>query len=109
MTEPHVGVDRGASRRCLCRGELQPCPCAVSQVAPGGGSPDTTRSADPRLWPSPLLTVDEVAAWIRTTRSTLYAWRRRAQGPRAIMVGKVLRYRRGDVERWLEDHTDRRP
>ncbi|MEV5634108.1 helix-turn-helix transcriptional regulator [Micromonospora tulbaghiae] len=39
-------------------------------------------------------------------KNTLYAWHSRGEGPRAIRVGNTLRYRRSEVERWLEDHTD---
>lgn len=57
--------------------------------------------------PDPLLTIDEVAAWIRKPKATLYSWRSRGLGPPAIRVGNMLRYRRSEVEQWLEDHTDR--
>ena len=61
-----------------------------------------------KTWvPDPLLTIDEVATWIRKPKATLYSWHSRGLGPRAIRVGNVLRYRRSDVEQWLEDHTDR--
>ncbi|MFI6078896.1 helix-turn-helix transcriptional regulator [Actinoplanes sp. NPDC051343] len=62
----------------------------------------------PERWvPDPLLTIDEVVAWIRKPKATLYSWHSRGQGPPAIRVGNVLRYRRSDVEQWLENHTDR--
>ena len=63
----------------------------------------------PRWEPDPLLTVDEVAAWIRKPKATLYAWRSRGLGPRGIRVGNGLRYRRSDVEAWLDAHTDTSP
>ena len=65
-----------------------------------------TRPSEPWV-PDPLLTIDEVVAWIRKPKATLYSWRSRGQGPPAIRVGNGLRYRRSDVEQWLEDHTDR--
>ncbi|NIL60058.1 helix-turn-helix domain-containing protein [Salinispora arenicola] len=39
-------------------------------------------------------------------KNTLYAWHSRGKGPRAIRVGNTLRYRRSEVERWLDAHTD---
>lgn len=56
--------------------------------------------------PDPLLTIDDLAAWLGKPKNTLYAWHSRGKGPRAIRVGNTLRYRRSEVERWLEDHTD---
>ena len=58
--------------------------------------------------PDPLLTPDQVATWIGKPKATLYAWRSRGLGPRAIRIGNALRYRRSDVERWLDEHTDPR-
>jgi excisionase family DNA binding protein len=67
-------------------------------------------SAASSVWrPDPLLTPDEVAHWLGKPKATLYAWRSRGIGPRGIRVGNALRYRRSDVERWLDDHTDPPP
>jgi excisionase family DNA binding protein len=61
----------------------------------------------PAVWrPDPLLTIDEVADWLGKPKNTLYAWHSRGKGPRAIRVGNTLRYRRSEVERWLDAHTD---
>jgi len=56
--------------------------------------------------PEPLLTADQVARWLGKPKATLYAWRSRGLGPRGIRVGNALRYRRLDVERWLDEHAD---
>ncbi|MDG4795378.1 helix-turn-helix domain-containing protein [Micromonospora sp. WMMD1082] len=56
--------------------------------------------------PDPLLTIDDVALWLGKPKNTLYAWHSRGKGPRAIRVGNTLRYRRSEVERWLDAHTD---
>jgi excisionase family DNA binding protein len=65
--------------------------------------------ASERVWqPDPLLTVDQLAEWLGKPKATLYAWRSRGQGPRAIRVGNVLRYRRSEIERWLDQQTDQR-
>ncbi len=56
--------------------------------------------------PQRLLTVDDVARWLGKPKATLYTWRSRQVGPRGIRVGNALRYRRSEVERWLDEHTD---
>lgn len=53
-----------------------------------------------------LMTAKDVAAWARVHVLTLYRWCSRGLGPRAVRLGGVLRFRRKDVERWLEeDHV----
>jgi excisionase family DNA binding protein len=52
-----------------------------------------------------LLTSEEVAVYLRVPRSTLYGWKYRGDGPRAIRVGRLLRYRSSEVERWLDAQT----
>lgn len=68
-----------------------------------------TGTADKTWQPDPLLTVEQVAHWLGKPKATLYAWRSRGLGPRAIRVGNVLRYRRSEVERWLDQQTDPQP
>lgn len=70
-----------------------------------GRSPMSDHTA-PEWRPDPLLTIDDLAAWLGKPKNTLYAWHSRGKGPRAIRVGNTLRYRRSEVERWLDDHTD---
>jgi excisionase family DNA binding protein len=50
----------------------------------------------------PLLTTEQLASYLQKPVPTLYAWRHRGEGPPAISVGRGLRYRREDVEAWLE-------
>ena len=56
-----------------------------------------------------LLSIDEVADYIGIPKSSLYRWRVSGGGPRAMKVGKHLRFRRSDLEAWLnaqyEDET----
>jgi predicted DNA-binding transcriptional regulator AlpA len=56
--------------------------------------------------PERLLTVDEVACWLGKPKATLYVWRTRGLAPRGIKVGNVLRYRRRDVEAWLDRQAE---
>lgn len=55
-----------------------------------------------------LMTTDEVAAHLRIPVQTLYTWRGKGYGPRALKIGKHLRWRPQDVEAWLEEHVDNR-
>jgi len=52
-----------------------------------------------------LLTAEELAAYLGVPRSTLYGWKYRGDGPPAIRVGRLLRYRSSEVERWLDAQT----
>ena len=56
-----------------------------------------------------LLTLQEVAMWLRVPPSTLYQWRYKGDGPRGIRVGRYVRYRRSEVEAFLHERTDPRP
>ena len=58
--------------------------------------------------PSPtdqLLTANDAADYINVNLQTLYAWRHRGAGPRALKAGRKLRYRRKDFDEWLEEET----
>lgn len=50
---------------------------------------------------NPLLTVQEVAAFLRVPVATLYGWRHKRVGPPAMKIGRHLRYRVHDVHSWL--------
>jgi excisionase family DNA binding protein len=50
----------------------------------------------------PLAQPPEVAAYLGVPVKTLYAWNHARKGPAALRVGKHLRYRWADVERWVE-------
>jgi len=52
-----------------------------------------------------LLSVDEVADFLAIPAGTLYQWRYRGLGPTALKVGRHLRYRPADVERWLDTRS----
>lgn len=50
---------------------------------------------------SDLMTVDEVAEYLQIPVQTLYQWRHQGKGPRAAKIGRYLRYRRAEVEAWV--------
>jgi excisionase family DNA binding protein len=47
-------------------------------------------------------TVGEVAAYLRLSVETLYAWRKRKYGPPAARMGRHLRYDPADVRAWAK-------
>ena len=53
-----------------------------------------------------LLSPQQLADYLGVPVATVYRWRYESTGPRGIKVGKHVRYRRGDVEAWLETRTD---
>jgi excisionase family DNA binding protein len=53
-----------------------------------------------------LLSPQQLAAYLGVPVATVYRWRHESTGPRGIRVGKHVRYRRRDVEAWLESRTD---
>lgn len=60
---------------------------------------------------APLLTVDDVAAMTGIARQTLYKWRseKTGKGPTAVVIGRRLRYRREDVDAWIDSLVEEAP
>jgi excisionase family DNA binding protein len=52
-------------------------------------------ASHPACW-----TVDDVAAYLRISKKTIYKWRLKDEGPPAARVGKHLRYDPADVVAW---------
>ena len=52
-----------------------------------------------------LLTVDDLSAFLQVPACTIYQWRYRRKGPRAVKAGTLVRYRMKDVLEWLEERT----
>jgi excisionase family DNA binding protein len=50
----------------------------------------------------------ELAAYLDVPLKTIYQWKYTGKGPRAIRVGRHLRYRWEDVESWLDKQRDDR-
>jgi excisionase family DNA binding protein len=59
------------------------------------------------LEPERLLGPKQVASYLGVPVTTLYVWRHRGVGPAAFRVGRHLRYRREDVEAWLQGQGPR--
>ena len=71
------------------------------RVVPGVGEP-----VQRPVVSSPYLTLVEVAAYLGLPVETLRAWRKRGKFAPAFKLGKLLRWHRDDVARWLEDHRE---
>lgn len=56
-----------------------------------------------------LLSAQDVADYVGVPLATLYQWRCKGTAPRAVKVGRHIRFRPADVEAWLERQSDPRP
>lgn len=54
------------------------------------------------MTPNDILSAAEVAAQLRVPESTLRYWRHRNEGPPCFKIGRRARYRRGDLDLWIE-------
>lgn len=52
-----------------------------------------------------LLSIDAAAVLLGLRSRTLDQWRHRGQGPAFVKIGVTVRYRRSDVEAYLETCT----
>ena len=53
-----------------------------------------------------LLTVQELANYLGVPVATIYAWRYRREGPPGFRVGRHVRFRRSDIEEWLNNQIE---
>ncbi len=53
-----------------------------------------------------LISPAELAAYLDVPQQTVYVWRYEGRGPRAIKVGRHIRFRWSDVKTWLEANAD---
>ena len=50
-----------------------------------------------------LMTLEEVSAATGVSVPTLRYWRHHGTGPTSFKLGRRVRYRRSDVERWIQE------
>lgn len=50
-----------------------------------------------------LMTLSELCAELGITPNTAYYWRQIGKGPKGALIGKQVRYRRADVDAWLDE------
>jgi excisionase family DNA binding protein len=53
-----------------------------------------------------LVSVAELAAYLGVPVATVYRWRHQRRGPLGYRIGRHVRYRTSDIERWLETQRD---
>lgn len=53
-----------------------------------------------------FMSPEDLAGYVGVPVATVYGWRYKGVGPRALKVGRHVRYRRSDVEQWLESQAD---
>ncbi len=59
-------------------------------------------SGNDRTAPNEILTIDEVAAYLRLTPQTIYKWAQEKRIP-AVKLGKEWRFRRSVIDKWFDD------
>lgn len=57
----------------------------------------------------PLLSIDDVAGYLGVSVTTIYDWRVAGKGPRAIKVGRHLRFAVSDLMAWVGAQREARP
>ena len=55
-----------------------------------------------RLAPNEILTIDEVAEYLRLTPQTISKWAQEKRIP-AVKLGKEWRFRRSVIDKWFDD------
>jgi excisionase family DNA binding protein len=53
-----------------------------------------------------LLTPADVAEYLGVPKGTIYRWRVRGEGPRALRIGKYLRYEADEVRGWARQRSE---
>jgi excisionase family DNA binding protein len=57
----------------------------------------------------PLLSIEELSEYLHVPVKTLYDWRLAGRGPRAVHVGRQLRFFVSDVHDWLTSQRETEP
>ena len=78
-----------------------------SRPTPGIATTRTTRGPMNLTDAPEYLTVPQLAEVLQVPVATIYRWRHLGEGPRGIRVsGRHVRFRRSDVEAWLQERED---
>jgi hypothetical protein len=56
-----------------------------------------------------LLTPHEAASLLKKSTATLACWRSRRRGPPYSRIEKTIRYKLGDLRRYVDEGTQQRP
>ena len=81
-------------------------PLDASALPPGGlEEPRNDNGRTDALNGSALIDEKQLCAELGISAVTATKWRAKAEGPPFIKVGRLVRYRRSDVEAWLLSRT----
>ena len=93
-----------ASIQLWRRGGQRPAAETAPGTEPDAGNLNLATTAPPERSSLPLLlTADEVAALLRTTRKAVYAMAERAALPGVIRLGRRILVDRDELLRWLDE------
>ena len=70
------------------------------------GSAEPRRPAPGAPGSRPLMTVEDLAAYLHKPVNTIYKMRAEGTGPPGYRAGKHLLFKQREVAEWLEDHRD---
>ncbi len=62
--------------------------------------------SEPSLHRPELLTEAQVSDYLSVALATIRKWRQLKKGPPAIKLGAAVRYRRADVDAWLDSRPE---
>jgi len=54
-----------------------------------------------------LLSSEELAVYVGVSLATVRFWRRAQSGPPAVLFGRMVKFRQGDVDDWLSEGRPR--
>jgi len=83
--------------------EREPTDGSHERPAPRSEQPSAQPDVDPVL--RQLLTQREFADILHVDERTVRTWRHEGLVPKPVQLGRVLRWRRRDVEQWIEGLT----
>jgi excisionase family DNA binding protein len=69
----------------------------------------TSESGGPDVGLEPLLSTQDLAEYLGIPVATLQDWRVDHKGPRAIIVGRRVKYAVSDVRAWIAQQRESRP
>lgn len=78
--------------------DAQLSPAVITEIATEVARRISSDLPHQTVWMSP----DEAAQYLRLSRRGLEQMRARAAGPRYSKVGRIVRYKRVDLDRWLD-------
>jgi excisionase family DNA binding protein len=54
----------------------------------------------------PLLSIEDLARYLGVPVATIYDWRVDGKGPRAIKIGRYVKFTLSDVQAWLAERRE---